>query len=490
MGIVVKQSFWNMFTTFIGFTIGAANTLFMYTHFLGKEFYGLTAFLLSSANLIMPLLSFGIQNTLVRFYNHSHTEKEQHQFLNFILLLPLVVILPFFAIGLFFYSELGILLSEENKIIKDYLWIIFAVGICMAYFEIFYAWVKIFFKSIYGNFLKEVGLRILISIFLFAVYFEFITKEIFIFSLVFIYGIITMLMAIAAFSIKKPSFSFGFPKKRKEIIQYSLFILFSSSVAILLLDIDKFMIGQFLPIEETAYYSVAIYIALSISVPMRAMHQITHPLTTQLMQKNKWVELQELYQKTAITLQVIGGWILVGILVNIKSIYALLPPEYEKGTTIVFLIGLSKYFDLMLGNNNSIIFNSKYYKTILMFGFCLIVVAVGLNYILIPLFKLDGVAMATLVAVVFYSLLKLFFVVRKMGLFPFTIKTLYSIMILIICFLLIYFLDFSIHPISSILIKSFLITLFYLGLHYKFKISVDINNQIDTILEKLKLLKI
>jgi hypothetical protein len=45
-----------------------------------------------------------------------------------------------------------------------------------------------------------------------------------------------------------------------------------------------------------------------------------------------------------------------------------------------FMIGLSKYFDLILGNNNAIIFNSKYYRMVL-FGLMLFL-TITLNLVL------------------------------------------------------------------------------------------------------------
>ena len=92
MGIVLNQSVKNTVITFIGFAIGAANALFMYTHFLGEDYYGLTAFLLSSANIMMPLMAFGVHNTLVKFYNEYETEEKKSQFLTFVLVLPLLKI--------------------------------------------------------------------------------------------------------------------------------------------------------------------------------------------------------------------------------------------------------------------------------------------------------------------------------------------------------------------------------------------------------------
>jgi O-antigen/teichoic acid export membrane protein len=183
-----------------------------------------------------------------------------------------------------------------------------------------------------------------------------------------------------------------------------------------------------------------------------------------------------LYKKSSVTLQVIGGLIYIGILVNIKQLYEILPDEgYDQGLFVVFTIGLSKYFDVILGNNNSIIFNSKYYKTVLLLGVLLVFVIVGLNLILIPRYGINGAALATLIAIGMYSLAKLLFVVFKMKLFPFTKNTIVSFVITVVLFLAFYFWDFPFHPIINIGLKSILISILYLTIHFYFKVSSDIN---------------
>ncbi|MDR6968039.1 O-antigen/teichoic acid export membrane protein [Flavobacterium arsenatis] len=490
MGIVIKQSIRNTIITFLGFGIGAINTLYMYTNFLGEDYYGLTSFLLATSNMIMPLLAFGIQNTLIKFYAEHESEDDKSRFLNLTLVLPLLVAVPVFILSYLFYDQLASLISQENPIIYTYAWMIPLIGLFMAYFEIFYAWVKVHMKSVYGNFIKEVLLRILISIFLFAVYFKWITPIEFVYCLVLIYFILMVLMAISAFKVRRPAFHLRFPEKKKDVLIYSSFIIFSAGIAVMLLEIDKFMIGQYIAIKENAYYSVAIYIALTVSVPMRAMHQIVHPITTDLMARKKHDELNKLYKKTSITLQVIGGWIMLGIFVNINELYLLLPQQYSGGITVVFIISISKFFDLMLGNNNSIIFNSKYYRTVLFLGLMLLVMVVGLNRYFIPNFGIEGAAIATLISIAFYSLSKLMFVVFKMKLFPFTKKTITSLVIISSCFLLFYFWEFPFHPVVNILLKSTLLTVLYLFLNYIFKISSDINYVLNLVMSKLRIVRL
>jgi O-antigen/teichoic acid export membrane protein len=62
----------------------------------------------------------------------------------------------------------------------------------------------------------------------------------------------------------------------KEIMIYTFFIILSGSVATLLLDIDKLMLNQYIKIENIAYYSVATYIALVISVPSSNANSVSH----------------------------------------------------------------------------------------------------------------------------------------------------------------------------------------------------------------------
>jgi O-antigen/teichoic acid export membrane protein len=301
-----------------------------------------------------------------------------------------------------------------------------------------------------------------------------------------IYFIAFLVTMFYAFKIKKPHFQFSLPANLKDVLIYSFYIILSGSVANLLLDGDKIILGQFMELKNIAYYSVATYIALVISVPSRAMHQIVYPITAKLMHENKQEKLNDLYKKTSINLQIVGGYVMLGIFVNINKVYEMMPPVYAGGITVVFMIGLSKYFDLILGNNNAIIFNSKYYRMVLFLGLMLVFLTITLNLFFIPRFGIIGSAFATLLSITLYSLAKLLFVVKRMHLYPFTKQTLYSIVLTLVLFLLFYFWEFPFNPIISIVLKSVLITIAYTYINYKFVISIEINEAIDTLIRKVR----
>lgn len=487
MGIVLNQSLKNTIITYIGFGVGGISTLFLFPHILGKTYYGLTNYILSCANVIMPLFAIGMQNTLVKFYSQCKTEKEENQFLSFTVLFPLLLCIPIILMGLFFYDEIAEFLSKKNPIVKDYIFLIPFMGLCMAYFEIFYAWARVHMHSVFGNFIKEVGLRLFSVVGLLGIYFEWITAVDFIYLTALIYFVAFLVTMLYAFKIKKPVFQLTVPHNAKAIVEYTFYIILSGSVANLLLDGDKMILNQYMDIGNIAFYSVATYIALVISVPSRAMHQIVYPITAKLMHENKHDEMNDLYKKTSINLQLVGGFVMLCIFVNINQLYELLPKEYAGGIWIVFMIGLSKYFDLILGNNNAIIFNTKYYRMVLFLGLMLVLVTFVLNVIFIPLYGIVGSAFATLLSITLYSVAKLMFVVKRLNLYPFTPQTLYSIAITFVLFILFYFWQFPFHPIVGIVLKSILVTILYVYLNYKLVISIEINRFLDTIFTKLKL---
>lgn len=485
MGIVLNQSFKNTIITYIGFGIGAINTLYLYPVFLGATYYALTNYILSAANVIMPLFAIGMQNTLVKFYSQYKTEEEREQFLSFTALFPLLMCIPLGVIGLFFFDDITAFVSKKNPVVKEFMLLIPFIGICMAYFEIFYAWARVHMYSVFGNFIKEVGLRLFSSVALIGLYFHWITLVEFVYVTAGIYLIAFLVTMFYAFYIKRPNFQISIPENVKSVMEYTFYIILSGSVANLLLDGDKIMLNQYMEIENIAYYSVATYIALVISVPSRAMHQIVYPITAKLMHENKHDELNDLYKKTSINLQIVGGFVMLCIFVNINQLYEIVPVEYRGGVPVVFMIGLSKYFDLILGNNNAIIFNTKYYKTVLFLGLGLVVLTFILNVIFIPLYGIMGSAFATLLSITFYSLAKLLFVVKKLHLYPFTKQNLYSLAVTTALFLVFYFWEFPVYPLIGIALKSIFVTILYLYLNYKFKISPDINKVIDGLLKKV-----
>uniref|UniRef100_UPI002628BF5D polysaccharide biosynthesis C-terminal domain-containing protein n=1 Tax=uncultured Eudoraea sp. TaxID=1035614 RepID=UPI002628BF5D len=206
----------------------------------------------------------------------------------------------------------------------------------------------------------------------------------------------------------------------------------------------------------------------------RAMHQITYPLTAEILNRNDITELKRLYEKSSLTLFIVSGLIFILILLNLNDFFDLLPAAYRGGYIIVLLIGFTKLLDALLGNNNAILFNSDYYRVLLIMGVILAFFTIVFNWLLIPEYGLNGAAFATFMAICIYNSIKLIYVKRKFNIMPFTVETAKIAGLLILIMAMFYFIDFKFNPLVNIALKSILVTAIYVGILYRYRISEDV----------------
>jgi len=486
MGVVASQSIKNTIITYVGFGIGAINVLFLFTNFISDTYFGLITFILSTANIMMPIMAFGTNNTIIKFYSVFKTRQSQNSFLTLMMFLPLLIIIPLGLIGQLSYETLSNWLSQKNAIIKEYYWLIYVSAISFAYFEVFYAWSRVQMQSVFGNFMKEVFHRLSTTILLLCLYAGYLLVDELILSIVGVYIIRMIIMAIYAFSLRQPVIKFHRFKSLPNVLKYTGLIIVAGSVANIILEIDKFMLGYYVNIEKVAYYGVAIYIASVIGVPLRSLHQIISPVTAKLLNEKNYVELKELYQKSSLNLFIISGFIYLIIILNIHQLYLLIPEKFSGGLVIVFLIGISKLTDNLLGNNNAILFNSDYYRMVLLLGVFLVITTITLNIIFIPKYGITGSAFATFISVLAYNISKVLFVKYAFKITPFTLGSLKTLILILFCFVLFYYWDFPFHPIINIGLKSLLFSIIYGIIVYAFNFSEDVSSLLNRFVKRLK----
>ena len=486
MGIVINQSINNTITTYLGFVLGAINVLFLYTYFLSDEYHGLLAFIISTATIMLPFISLGTHNGIIKFYSSYTNKTDKDSFISIMLIVPLLSVILLTAIGITSMDFIKLILPKNQYLNETNIWVIIVTAISFAYFEVFYSLVKIKLISVFGNFLKEIFHRFLISILLIFIYFELINEQEFILSVLSIYVLRTLIMMIYALRYNSFVFKITMPKNSFVIFKYLIIICLAGAVANIVLEIDKFMIAQYLDISKVAYYSVAIYISTLITVPRRSLFQIANPLSAKLLNEKKFTELDVLYKKSSLNLLIVCGFVFLLIVYNLNDIYAFIPENYKQGYYVVLIISFTKIYNAFLGNVDGIIFNSIFYDKIVFIGVLLTIATIYLNYLLIPLYGMEGAAISSFIAICLYNSIKIYLVYLKFNLHPLTINS-YKIAIIILLGFIISFyfnLDFSLY--TNIFIQTFFVIIAYVFMVIYFKISVDINNIYTKYIFKLK----
>jgi len=480
VGIVFKQTSWNIVTISIAILIGGVNTLYFYPEFLKDNYHGLVVFLLATSNLLQPLMSFGAQHTIIKFFSSFNDKKKKDQFLSSIIFLPLFFIIPITFIVVQFHDIIAQFLSVKNPIIESYVWVIFLVSFATSYFEVFYSWSRVQFKSIFGNILKEIYPRISVLFLLILVSFEVLNKENFVWWLTGLYYVRLILMIVYSFYLYKPVFSITIPDNFKEILSYSFYILLAGSAASFLIDIDKYMIPQKQAISQTAYYAVAVFIATVVEIPGRAMFQILNPLVAKSLNDQNYSELKYLYEKSSENLLLISGLFFLLINLNIDSFYLLLNNQfYSNASLVVLIISSAKLIQMSFGCGPAILATSTFYRITLPFSISMAISVYLLNDYLIDLYGINGAAISTFIVLLIFTIIKILYIVFKIKIQPYSLNSLKILFSIFIVYLINYFINLDYSPLLDIFIRSVGIIVLYLIMIYLFGISQKLKNLIN-----------
>ena len=480
MGIVVRQSFLNLISIGIAFLIGAVNTLYLYPTFLGSKLQGLIIALLAISNLLQPFISFGTQHAVIRYYSKYNKKTDKDGLLTLSIIIPLVIVILFVPIFFTYYDQIRLYLFQSDQSLSKYAYVILFIAVSTSFFEVFYSWLRVKLKSVFGNFLKELYPRLLIAFLLISYSYGILNFENFVLFLIYGYYLRLLIVIIYSFYINKPRISFAFKGDFKEVFKYCLLIFLSGAASSIILDIDKSMLSSILTVENVAYYSVAVFIAAVIEIPGRAMFQILSPVVADAINKNHFKKLEGLLKKSSTNLVLVASLFFLLINLNLNDFYEMLNQDgYSIGIPIVIIVSFGKLYSMSIGCINNIISNSKYYYYTFWFSLFSSILAVVLNIYLITEYGIVGAAYATLIVLIIMNSLKLYLIKVKFNIHPYSKDTVKIIVLSILGFVIFSNLKLDFDPVLNIIVKSSLVLILYTLSAYIFRLSDDVNIFID-----------
>ena len=480
MGIVVRQSFLNLISIGIAFLIGAVNTLYLYPTFLGSKLQGLIIALLAISNLLQPFISFGTQHAVIRYYSKYNKKNDKDGLLTLSIIIPLVIVIFFVPIFFTYYDQIRLYLFQSDQSLSKYAYVILFIAVSTSFFEVFYSWLRVKLKSVFGNFLKELYPRLLIAFLLISYSYGILNFENFVLFLIYGYYLRLLIVIIYSFYINRPRISFAFKSDFIEVFKYCLLIFLSGAASSIILDIDKSMLSSILTVENVAYYSVAVFIAAVIEIPGRAMFQILSPVVADAINKNHFKKLEGLLKKSSTNLVLVASLFFLLINLNLNDFYKMLNQDgYSIGIPIVIIVSFGKLYSMSIGCINNIISNSKYYYYTFWFSLFSSILAVVLNIYLITEYGIVGAAYATLIVLIIMNSLKLYLIKVKFNIHPFSKDTVKIIVLSVLGFVIFSNLKLDFDPVLNIIVKSSLVLILYTLSAYIFRLSDDVNIFID-----------
>ncbi|MEO6704270.1 MAG: polysaccharide biosynthesis C-terminal domain-containing protein, partial [Ginsengibacter sp.] len=190
-----------------------------------------------------------------------------------------------------------------------------------------------------------------------------------------------------------------------------------------------------------------------------------------------------IYQRSGINLLIASLGIFLVVWLSYKDGVSAfnLKPAYLDSLWVFFFLGLSRVVDLGTGVNSQIIGTSVFWRFEFVSGMILLALAVPLNYVLVKEFGIVGAGYSNLISLTIYNVIRLIFLKRKFNMHPFSFKTIYAVIIALICYGICYYSFISLHGFWAVIAKTTVFTALYGGAIIYFNLSPDVLPVIETI---------
>ena len=488
MGIVQKQGVRITLITYLGIIIGALNTMLIFPRVLGAEKHGLVMLLLSIATVFTQFIHLGVPNILIRFYPYFSEKKKFIHRMAF--QLPIMALMLFSVFIYFIGDTIFHSYNLKSSLFASHSSYILPLVISLVLFEVLVAISRSELKTVFPSFLREFVLRFSTLVLLGLHFIEFIDFTEFMLFWLGIYALNVAFMSIYLTIKRLIKFSIGWPLIDDRIlvnhmVSYGLVTLLTTSSIILVNRIDVFMLGYYLNLENVAFYSIPLFMATLIQIPARSIMQIGKPLLAKAWEQNDLNEIRELYRKTALNQMILGSMVFISIWLNIDDLLMLVPQKYQGVKYVYLFIGLAKLFDVSFGINGGILVTSDKYRYDLFINLLLICLTLLTNVIFIPIYGIEGAALATAISIIIYNIVKWYLLKKWFRLQPFNYKFLFAIAVCLFTFFITSLLSFDFDMLfTRIILKSIFILTVFFGLILFFRISPDINTLIYRLFDR------
>jgi O-antigen/teichoic acid export membrane protein len=467
MSQIRRQSIISSLMVYVGFALGFFNTyLFTKEGGFTKEQYGLTGIFIALANLMFSFANLGMPSYIFKFYPYyqDNLEKKRNDILTWALLVSLIGFC-FVVIGGIYFKDLIIFKFGKNspEFVNYYYWI-FPFGLGLTLYSILesYAWQQQ--KSIFTNFLREVFFRALTTILIICTFVGWLGKfDLFIkiYSLTYLITALFLLFYLLKngnlhLTIKVSVVTKKFSKKILTLVK---FIYGGTLVYAVAGVFDTILLASVSinGLAAVAVYSLAQNMASLIQAPQRGIISSSIAALSKAWKDKDQNRILNIYRQSSINQLIFAVGMFSLIWLNFEDgIFTFhLQSGYIDAKWIFFFIGLMRIVDMGTGVNAQIISTSTLWKFEFYTGIILLSLTLPMNYILTKYyFDVMGPAIANLFSFTIYNLIRFWYLKKKFNMQPFTLKSLYTIILGIVSFYVCFYLFDSYHGFIWLLIRS------------------------------------
>lgn len=491
MGIIQRQAVKGTIFSYVGVVVGFVTNSILQPYLLTPAQIGVLRLLNSYSNLFAIFFSLGLPSITIKMFPYFKDKEKGHH--GFLFNALVATVLGFILATIAYFLLHDYLISTKgdgSAYFAEFIVFVIPLTFFTLLFNAIDAYARSLFNAVAGTLFKELVQRILILVTLLLIFLKLVNFDSFVWFYVAAICLPAVLIIITVISMGEWHMKAdpGFLKKDlvKEMSSVGLFGLLAGTGTIMIREVDSIMIKDFVGLDATGIYSVLFYFGVLVSIPARSLRRIAGAVVADSWKENNMENIAKVYHKSCLTQFIIGLYLFLGLWLNQHNIFKILPADkgFELGYHVVTFIALSQLLQMLMGASTEIIGTSRHYKfnlpLVLFFVACLIL----FNFLFIPMYGLNGAALASAVSAAIYSLARFTFLYVKFKLQPFNSRFLLAILIGGISALAVWFIPALDNFIFDIILRAGIITVVFFGLTVVLHVSEDINDTIRGILSR------
>jgi len=489
MGIIIRQSVKSAVWSYLGIVIGYINVGIIMPQFFSTAEIGLVNLFASVSLIFAQFGTLGFTSVINRLFPVFRNPQKHH---NGFLFLAVVTGLTGFILTVAVFAVLKPWVIETNivksPLLIDYLWLLMPLVLMRILFSLFDNYNKMLYDAVTGIFWLEFIHKVLNLVLIVIFAMGWIGFRLFFSGYVIsmsmpVIPLIVVLISRGNFNLK-PQTGFLSKPLRRETGNTILFGFINGLAGIMLMNVDRVFVNQYLSLAEVGIFGVCALFATLIRVPYNSISKIATGIIAEAWKRDDLAHIKEIYQKSALNQAIIGTLIFIGILVNIDNIFRILPPVYGSGKWVMIIYSAGMLVSTTIGLAGNITEISRHFRYNTLFLGLSIAIHFVLSFLLIPKYGITGAALATMITLVLGAMFQVALQRIAYGIYGVSHRLLWIAGIGIISFGISWLLP-QMPLFADIVIRSGLVTLVFMGLVFVLKLSQDTNQLITAFFQKI-----
>ena len=400
MGVVAKQSSWNMLSGYLGTLLGAVNTLILFpaTFPDNPEMMGSIRWVLSTSLVISAFVHWGWPYALVTWLPKINTEAHRKVF-DFGRTLISWTLLVFLALTWWQGPELVGLLTREpmSRDWSPWIWCLVSV---YAFFELHAAVLIHNQRVVLPYVLKDSGRKLTITILLLGTMLGWLTFDQLVAGLLIMYTAMTVWVTLRAYTFLPSRATRGESNwDKKPVMQYALTMLLTTSAVMMFGQLDILMVGAWLGMDAVSQYAIVLNFGIVVAMPMKAMNASLRPLIAKQVAAESWIELKAMCLRAVSSQWFAASGFFLLVLMVAPWLIAWLPKGYQGGASALVWVASAQLMHVTTGPSGLVIVSSNLYRWGLYANVAMLTMAVMMGWYWIPGHGVVGAAQVFFVAV-------------------------------------------------------------------------------------------